>query len=277
MWIARPVLLVAALLASANSPAASDTIDRETIVYISARCIDQTSGGIIAPQGSGVIIDQFGYVVTAHHVLRCWLGQNDVDRANYPLEGRIGSKFNDTKFLSYIRSDEVSDFAILKIEGTGEYAHASSCVLRVPEPGVTRLVAAGFPRDQEYQATDLRFGNSVANLWGVSGEMTDGMSGGGVFLDGRLVGIVKGGDPDASNTLNRVSPIFRFSVDLERETGVGELRSCENSDPSGGRAGGDGPRRVSMSTRLLPRRPNAWSRRPSMPPALPRFRRAKAT
>ena len=71
----------------------------------------------------------------AHDVLRRWLGQNDVDRANYPLEGRIGSKFNDTKFLSYIRSEEVSDFAILKIEGTGEYAHASSCVLRVPEPG----------------------------------------------------------------------------------------------------------------------------------------------
>lgn len=226
--IAYQIIITGLILYSTPNSASAADIDRKSAVYITTFCVDQSNGALIPQQGSGVVINSSGYVVTAYHIVDCWLEQTESDRQAYPLYGRIASKFNREHFLSIIDEDHNSDIVILKIEGTeAEFTPAEVCILRNPAENTTTFTGIGFPKGEEYQPTDLRYGNTVGNVWSVAGELIHGMSGGGVYLNGRVVGIVKSGDPTAGNTINKVSPVYSISLELEREAGLETIRSCD--------------------------------------------------
>ncbi len=206
---------------------AEDDIIQKSAVLIQADCVDPKTGAVDEGRGSGVIVTKDGFLVTAFHVIDCWIKQEPQGKRDHPLKGRVASIFRDEKTLSVIRTDPQSDYAILKIEGIyDDWVPSEICKMKRPEAGGTSLLAVGFPKGEEYQPSLVQFGNSVGNFWSVSGALTFGMSGGGVYADGRLIGIVTSGDPKSNGAINKVSPIFRFAQELNTETGL-NIQSCD--------------------------------------------------
>ena len=213
---------VAALAAALYAGAAQAEVDRLSAVHISTQCTNPETGAVAPSQGTGVIVSADGVVVTAHHVLACWLDQPAQQRRDTPIQGRVGSSREAPLALDYIASDAIADVAVLRFAGVSrEFAAAPLCALRSPEAG-TAITAAGFPLGQDYQPVSGQIGNTSApgGRWAASLALSPGMSGGPVYVDGRVAGLIKGGAQDDNNTVRVITPIYRGAALIEPEAGL---------------------------------------------------------
>jgi S1-C subfamily serine protease len=165
--------------------------------------------------GSGVLAgadDRFGYVLTAHHVVRDATGRPNVRFAN-----------GNTQVGEVLKADAAADLALIRVNrpeiAPVEWAAA-------PPAKGDELVAAGFGSDGSYlEATGLVVGftdpTQQTPYWMIlKAEVRSGDSGGPVFTkDGKLAGVLWGcnGNTYASDlkrlgnfTRGRGGPLFRI-------------------------------------------------------------------
>jgi len=214
--------------------ARAQAIDQLSAVYIEATCTNSDTGAIVTSQGSGVIVSATGHVLTAYHVIECWLDQLVQERLTRRPSGRVGSLHEQARDLDVVRYDAAADVAVLKFlgaPGARAYRAAPLCALRDPKPG-TRFTAAGFPLGQDYQPVDGQIGNLSAGggRWAASAAFAQGMSGGPVFFDGQVVGLVRGGFENDSNTVRHITPIH-LSASLVRDAVGIDLPACSQAEP----------------------------------------------
>ena len=59
---------------------------RKSTVYIFVDGMDPVTGAKTAAQGTGFVISRLGYVLTASHLLRDWVKQRELDKAQNPIK-----------------------------------------------------------------------------------------------------------------------------------------------------------------------------------------------
>ena len=202
-------------------------LNQAATVFIRVECEDEKSGAIAEPIGSGFIVDEAGYIVTAHHVVSC-LDPNTQKQAKLKaILVRLGSpKEPPDREAVLIKTDEQSDVAVLRISGAPRnYPTLTLCSLWNPAAGL-RFMAAGFPEGREYQPVEGIIGNTGAEggRWSAASPFASGMSGGPVVHKGSVIGIVKGGAREIA-ALRTITPIHKAKYLLETETRV-VLRPC---------------------------------------------------
>jgi S1-C subfamily serine protease len=184
---------------------------QESIVYIYFDVTDPTTGAKVTYQGTGFIVSPSGHVLTASHLFRDWVKQNQQDKKNNPIWASLRDKLGHVR-ESPLQLDDMdlgnpdgADVAFLKIDGHEVYSAAPVC-LATPERG-DAFFAFGFPGNQGFQFVRGMFGNVDGGRWTVDADFAPGMSGGPVYdVSGNVIGLVKGGLGDI-NAVRWVTPI----------------------------------------------------------------------
>ncbi len=212
---------------SQSSPGSGNAIiDRRAVVFIQLECVDPI-GIPSEPSGSGFIIEETGYIATAHHVAHCWDPKARSFYLPKKISTRIGSPWEPPERpAEIVRTSEDNDVAILKFRGMPQmYSALQVCSLRNPKPE-TEFRAAGFPEGREYQPVPVMFGNSSGRFWSVTAPFIHGMSGGPVAdQKGVVVGLVKGGLREVQ-AVRQIIPIHVVGQMIHDAAGI-TLRNCE--------------------------------------------------
>jgi TolA-binding protein len=141
-------------------------------------------------QGSGVVIDKSGLVVTNHHVCR---DANRIEIKHYENE------FKDVEILA---ADELKDILILKVNNftLRPMPRGTSTSLKTGQ----RIYAVGSPEGYENSISDgiisgFRTDDSKVSLIQMTAPITEGSSGGAVVNSrGELIGICVSGQHDGN-------------------------------------------------------------------------------
>jgi S1-C subfamily serine protease len=170
----------------------------ETIIYISFDVTDQENGAVNSLVGTGFIISRDGYILTANHLFEDWHKQSDAQKEQNKIYGRIGGRDAIKSYpLEFIGDpDSVADVVLMKLRVSPpqEFQQLPLCFASSMSLG-TEIVAYGFPRGEGIQATPGTIGNlnGPAGLFSANSDFTHGMSGGPVFNQDGVIGIIKGG------------------------------------------------------------------------------------
>lgn len=206
----RALFLVAGLLAPVTGW--TQTADQIASIKKSTIFIQVTrksgSDQTTTQTGSGFVITKTGFAITAAHVVA---GDNVAK-----IEFSIGSRYNTLTTAWVLASGpEVSDAVLLQLPpGVGLYFPVSFADPHKSQPG-DKLAAVGFAFGDDYAPA---FGNLTsqgqgarAGLWGVSVLVNPGNSGGPILNEnGRVIGMVKGGQPSAPG-INFMTPLHFLS------------------------------------------------------------------
>ena len=179
---------VALSLASAVGTSLADSprqiIDNNTraVVYIEIQNADKS----VVDHGSGFIVSQDGYVITAAHL------KVDPTQSAWAV---IGQRQGTSYKLEFREADDATDVALWKLPQSSVCRR--SVVLATAPVGVTdRVIALGFPQQDGLTPS----GFAISNVGGArgfikaDGRLRPGNSGGPVFNEsGRVVAIVEGG------------------------------------------------------------------------------------
>jgi hypothetical protein len=229
----RRALLAAVLATLGTAPAGSENgLNQNAVVYIAVSCEDPHTGAISEPKGTGFIIDESGYIITAFHVISCWDQNSKVTFQRKEIAAHLGSPAEPARPAQIVRSDEQADIALLMLQGAPrQYPALKICSLRNPPAGMPFL-AAGFPEGMDYQPVEGMIGNLVAagGGWSATAPFAPGMSGGPVTYKGSVVGLIKGGVKDVI-AVNTIIPLYKARSMIESETGK-DLAACGQKDDS---------------------------------------------
>ena len=187
--------------------------NKDSIVFIKVSVAEPT-GKITTTTGTGVIISRRGHVLTASHLLSTRLGATIVIG--------IGSNAGQLIPAQQLQMPACCDLALLKLpDSQGPYRPAklgNHVTVHVGQP----VVALGFPLGNDYALVGGLVSGMSGNendMWQVQNPLTYGYSGGPMFdADGGIIGIVKGGVPDAQGMsyivpLNYAAPLI-ISADV---------------------------------------------------------------
>jgi hypothetical protein len=204
------------LLMLAGVPALASTCVweevRKSTVYITVDAVDPATGAKTTSQGTGVVASRLGYVLTASHLLRDWIKQKDLDKAQNPIRASIGGKPGNPN-ISLLDVQVVNpgnsaseDVALLKLppfDSAQGYSPAPICFASREEPKFGEEISAlGFPLNQNIQLVTGALGTATApgGRWAAASAFERGMSGGPVYDSScNLIGLVKGGLPDTKD------------------------------------------------------------------------------
>jgi len=187
--------------------------DRNAILFISSEYQDAKTGIIQqGPTGTAFIVSENGYVLTATHLIKDWLGQTEEDKLKYPLYAQIASRNASEKIqLQVMAADLVGDYTLLKLRDSSkkytpvqmcfeQYAHLTSGM---------PVFALGFPNRSDFTPVSGSFSNdnNPQGFFEAAAPFSPGMSGAPVYNnDGVVIGIVQGGYQQSSTT-NFVIPL----------------------------------------------------------------------
>ena len=104
--------------------------DRASIVFIASEYFDKnTNMTQPGPTGSGFIVSDEGYVLTATHLIQDWLGQTEEDRKKFRLVGKIGTRTaTESILLRFVAADSVGDYALLRLtDSSKKYQPVQLC------------------------------------------------------------------------------------------------------------------------------------------------------
>ncbi len=241
LWYVFSVILI---LHGNPGEARAQEINQDAMVSLTVKCLDENTGAIRVSRGTGFIISDEGYVLTAHHVLACRFKDGD-DVSNLRrtgIFGRIGSIHEPPdRTLELVKLDAQSDVAVLKILGTSQYPSTTLCIPDAPKAGST-FSAAGFPEDSDYQPITGTYGNTNAKggRWAAAAPFAAGMSGGPVFQNGQVVGLIKGGRENVE-AIRTITPLFLAKSVIESSGAVHNIPECSDEMAKQGNADGSGP------------------------------------
>jgi len=191
---------------------------RQSIVYIYFDVTDPNTGAKSTIQGTGFIVSQRGYTLTAAHLFTDWVKQIDVDRDNNGIWGSLRDRPGYTTSRPLVlevvnRGDsDAEDMALLKLPDPGSEYYPVAPYCLAPDPTVSvgaEITAYGFPEGRSFQPISGRLGtqNAPGGRWYAASAFTLGMSGGPVYsASGRVMGMIKGGS-DNSDAVRWIAPI----------------------------------------------------------------------
>ena len=222
-----------AVPARSEDVAQSNDLDAKaskTTVYVNVIYYDQkTSTTKTATSGTGVLISGHGDVITAYHVIKDWLSQDDDNQKKNPIMVMTGSRFAESLQVSYQTGDKDADVALFRIRRPGTYDAAPVCYVRDLSMRAA-IVSYGFSNGHDLTPVTGTFSNANGddNRWEAAIRFAEGMSGGPVYNDkGFVAGMVKGGIP-YSDATSFITPISWARNLIEARTGVkpGCFGSC---------------------------------------------------
>lgn len=203
-------------------------LNQQAIVHIRVTCQDLEKGqDDFEPEGTGFLIEEHGYVLTARHVVSCFSPTKKRQLYRDRLALRMGSPTDPLVWTAALigSSDEQSDLALLQIQsGPHKFPTLRACSLRNPMPA-SEFLAVGFPHGEALQPVNVKLGAPAEGLWSAASDFTYGMSGGPVISNGFVVGLIKSGAP-GTNALNRIIPIHK-ATSMLNDAGI-EISSCIN-------------------------------------------------
>ncbi|WLE98819.1 MAG: serine protease [Candidatus Electrothrix communis] len=223
----------------------------KTIIYINFDVTDQDNGAVNSLIGTGFIISEDAHILTANHLFKDWYKQSSAQKETNRIYGRIGGRYSPDSYpLEFIGDPNViGDVVLMKltVSPPQKFEPLPLCFTSNVSAG-TEIVAYGFPLGQDVQSTNGFIGNSNASggRYSVESSFTYGMSGGPVFNQDGVIGIVKGGvenEPavrwvtpiDFAKNLANISGFQQCNPTLDQvERGVSgssDLRAIENPDP----------------------------------------------
>jgi hypothetical protein len=242
-------VLVAHLLPGLPSPAQADELGdkaQQSIVYVFYDLPGSQLVGGRHIQGTGFIISNKGFLLTASHLFEDWLKvyKTKDDQDAHPIQGTVGGKPGSvgqavlTLTRVHLGDPQNEDVALLKLPDKPageEYPWAPVC-LSNPSPSLNdSLVAFGFPLDQDFQPDPVRLGtmNAPGARWAAKSPFTFGMSGGPVYWQGNVVGVVEGGLSAPDGTLPEeakwITPIRRAHPLLGEVEGFVEASASQDT------------------------------------------------
>lgn len=191
----------------AVSPQQIVTSNNRAVVFLQ---VEDGNGGVV-DTGTGFIVSQDGYIVTAAHI--------KVD-ATQRMWAIIGQR-DGTRFRPVFRdSDENSDVALWQLPQSVACRHTVALSTK-PVAVLDRVLALGFPGKDGLTPSTVNIKNtsSQRGFYKVDGFLQQGNSGGPVFNEaGQVVAIVQGGTlPGTEN--NDLIPIAP-AVNLLKKWGV---------------------------------------------------------
>ena len=217
---------------------------RKSTVYIFVDAIDPVTGAKTAAQGTGFVISRLGYVLTASHLLRDWVKQRELDKAQNPIKASIGAKpgymYSSPLDVQVVNpgNSAAEDVALLKLpplDSAQGYHPAPICMASRQEPKFGEEISAlGFPSNQNVQLVKGYLGTETApgGRWAAASAFDRGMSGGPVYDSScNLIGLVKGGLPDTRD-VQWITPI-RHAENLLAMAGLSqECATIANINPA---------------------------------------------
>lgn len=189
---------------------------RKTIIYIDVPITDNETGGVKHIIGTGFIISKEGHLLTANHIFKEWNAQSASEKNKNKIYGRIGGNTSTEVFpLETIGdADIVGDVVLMKLLSPPKvFSRLPLCFNTNISEG-EGVVAYGFPMGNDLQPTHGTIGNKngTGGRYSANSDFTYGMSGGPVFNQTGVIGIVKGG-LENEPAVRWITPI-RFSRNL---------------------------------------------------------------
>jgi S1-C subfamily serine protease len=201
---------------------------RNATVFLKADSENPKTGAITRQTGTGFIIKETGYVLTAYHVVKANEGWA------LTISGAIGSAEAPPLGLILRDSDPQQDVALLKFKQTNLNLTPVFIGNSDVVPQGLKLCSAGFPANDKYQYEFESSEGPLSGTGGPDGRWTTqmpsnpGESGAPVFtIDGIVVALKYGGDSSLKD-LNVLTPInfasrllglANVTVVLPRQTG----------------------------------------------------------
>jgi S1-C subfamily serine protease len=201
----------------AQAPNLADTA-KKSIVYIHFDVTDPNDGSKSTIQGTGFVVTENGYVLTASHLFQAWRKQTHIYKNSNFIQGTLRDKpgyvtENQLKLDIVDAGDpDAEDVALLKLPDQGRQAYPTAAICSSKAAAAKtgdQLTAYGFPNDQNFQPVTVRLGtqNAPGGRWAAASDFTEGMSGGPVYSsEGFVVGLVKGG-LDNTTAVRWITPI----------------------------------------------------------------------
>ncbi len=227
------LLLIINTQASAQSLAEKWTPTAlKSVVFIEVPVTNKENGGIEKHLGTGFLISEKGYLLTAYHILEEWLTQEQSQKDKNIIYGRISSRYSPLRYPLELTTDpnETADVALMKFKSPPEQVRPLPLCLSAKVTKGMDIVAFGFPLKEDFQPTLGTIGNQNGSggRYSVNNDFTYGMSGGPVFNQDGVIGIIKGGIENEP-AVRWVTPID-FAKNLANISGFHQCNSAP--DPS---------------------------------------------
>ncbi len=169
---------------------------RKSIVFIEVPVSDKKTGRVNPYIGTGFLISKQGHLLTASHVVKEWLEQNQKQKVKNVIYGRLGGNTSPARYpLEFIGSpDHAVDVALMKLKSPPiQVSPLPLCFSSKISEGI-EIVAYGFPLGQDLQSTlgIIGHNNAPGGRYAASAHFAPGMSGGPALNQDGVIGIVKG-------------------------------------------------------------------------------------
>lgn len=210
---------------------------RQSVVSLSVEKTKKETGVVTSANGTGFIVSEEGYVLTAYHVVA-----RDPDEDSVKIDGAIGSLYGQKSPLIIITTDKTRDLALLAFRdsGTAYKPIPLSNPFKVAIGGQLCALSYAAPLEADYQATtgtlSSRKGRDeiagITNLWTTQIPSNPGESGAPVLelSKGGVVALKYGGKPPGlAQNVNYLNPINMARTLLEDYCGVRIPEGEDNS------------------------------------------------
>lgn len=232
----RPMIFIFAILTLISLPSAAASLgdvvnaNRKGVIYIRVQKAAETTGAVTEQHGTGFVVNQNGFVLTAAHVVAGGVGfQVDV-------RGSEGSREeSNPESMEILYENSNFDVAVLRFKNTFKQRTAVSLGDPWKVADDATIYAMGFPGTEEWFHTEGKLSGKGGpkGSWNTTITLNPGMSGGPIFnSDGKVIAMVWGGvSTQGIVGINRVLPINLLTDALRIAGGIAATNAPPTTIP----------------------------------------------